>query len=458
MKKQYFTIWLVAVILLVGFSVKSFASDEGNYTKKMITSSLSKGDCDKIGPDSIKTIQNYSLYREFFKQKNYDEAMKYWRYIYKNAPGIRRQVYTDGEKYFVSQIKDNKGEVKDAYVDSLMALYDQRIKCYGNEGYVLGKKGYDLLKYRSSAKEEIKNLLAKSIEIEKNKTPFHILVPYFKLVLIDVSAKKVTPEEALSIKEEIFAIADANNEHPKYADRYAKVKTDIDKLFSENDVVGRLFDCNAMMDTYKEQYATSSNDVNTVKTLLSKMSGCKSDPFYDELYVKLAHLEPTADRILMLASREMKAGNHDAALPMIQQAINMETDVVEKAKLNYKLAEIHYSKKDFQTARSFAKEAIAQNPNSGMPYILIGKLYASSGKLCGPGTGFESQKVIWPALDYFYKAKKMDPSVEEEANRLIGKYSYYLPEKSELFMMGYKQGDPFKVGCWIQENTTVKTK
>jgi len=98
-------------------------------------------------------------------------------------------------------------------------------------------------------------------------------------------------------------------------------------------------------------------------------------------------------------------------------------------------------------------------PNWGKPYLLIGKLYASSGKLCGPGTGFESQKVIWPALDYFNKAKQVDPSLADDAQELINRYWAYLPTTEDIFMMsGIKNGDPFYVGCWIGENTTVRTR
>ncbi len=124
------------------------------------------------------------------------------------------------------------------------------------------------------------------------------------------------------------------------------------------------------------------------------------------------------------------------------------------------MAEIRYSEKNFSQAREYAKRASQMNPNWGKPYILIGKLYASSGSLCGPGTGYESQKVLFPALDYFYKAKNVDISAEnqKEATELIGKYSYYLPETQELFMMGINPGSPVFIGCWIQENSTVKVK
>lgn len=93
----------------------------------------------------------------------------------------------------------------------------------------------------------------------------------------------------------------------------------------------------------------------------------------------------------------------------------------------------------------------------GEPYILIGRLYASSGPLCGPGRGWDSQIVVWPALDMWSKAKRIDPSVAAEANKWIGRYRQYMPKKEDVFIRNLKVGASFRVGCWIQETTTIRT-
>ena len=40
----------------------------------------------KYGPDSLKCVTNLSFYREYFKTKNYDEALPSWRNAYKFCP------------------------------------------------------------------------------------------------------------------------------------------------------------------------------------------------------------------------------------------------------------------------------------------------------------------------------------------------------------------------------------
>ena len=43
----------------------------------------------KYGLDSVKTLENASIYSEFLKQKNYKEALPAWRYVFNNAPKFR---------------------------------------------------------------------------------------------------------------------------------------------------------------------------------------------------------------------------------------------------------------------------------------------------------------------------------------------------------------------------------
>lgn len=88
--------------------------------------------------------------------------------------------------------------------------------------------------------------------------------------------------------------------------------------------------------------------------------------------------------------------------------------------------------------------------------MLIGKLYASSGPLCGPGRGWDSQIVTWPAIDTWRKAKRIDPAVAPEANKLINRYAQYMPDTEAIFIRGLAEGQDFKVPCWIQRSTKIR--
>ena len=90
--------------------------------------------------------------------------------------------------------------------------------------------------------------------------------------------------------------------------------------------------------------------------------------------------------------------------------------------------------------------------------MFIGNLYAASGKVCGTGTGFKSQSVVWPAMDMWEKARK-DPESAPKAQKQINKYKEYLPSKQDCFMSGItEEGQNYNVACWINVSTRVRFK
>ena len=86
--------------------------------------------------------------------------------------------------------------------------------------------------------------------------------------------------------------------------------------------------------------------------------------------------------------------------------------------------------------------------------MLIAALYATS-----PNWSDEAalnKCTYFVILDKLQRAKAVDPSVAEEANKQIAVYSAYTPQAKDLCMLGYKAGDRITVGGWIGETTTIR--
>ena len=84
------------------------------------------------------------------------------------------------------------------------------------------------------------------------------------------------------------------------------------------------------------------------------------------------------------------------------------------------------------THLSNALEALKINPNNGQALLLIGKAYAFYSPSYG-ADAFDHASVFWAAVDKFARAKQVDPSVAEEADKLISTYSPHFPNKEEAF-------------------------
>ena len=105
----------------------------------------------KFGADSAECIKYLSYYTEYYKQKNYDEALPNWRKAYQLCPPQARQsIFIDGA--FLMRRLINKNVANKAYrealIDTLMTLHDTRIEFYPKyAATALNNKGIDMNNY-----------------------------------------------------------------------------------------------------------------------------------------------------------------------------------------------------------------------------------------------------------------------------------------------------------------------
>jgi tetratricopeptide (TPR) repeat protein len=156
-----------------------------------------------------------------------------------------------------------------------------------------------------------------------------------------------------------------------------------------------------------------------------------------------------------MARLYIKLKDFDKAIKYYNEAISLEKDPTQKALDLYELGTVELSQNRYQSARGDAREAIKLQPKNGKLYLLIGSIYAASAKTFGDND-FDKSMVFVLAVDYFKKAKAVDPSVAEEANKNISIYKKYFPNKENAFFQGYNAGDTYRVGGWINETTKIQ--
>jgi tetratricopeptide (TPR) repeat protein len=127
-----------------------------------------------------------------------------------------------------------------------------------------------------------------------------------------------------------------------------------------------------------------------------------------------------------------------------------------KAEWYYELALVSRFNKDYCEAIEHARKAVALNPNHGKAYIVMGDAIIDSRN--NLGEDFEQRTAFWVAADKYAKARAVDPSVAEDANKKISDYSSQYPNKEEVFFRDMKDGDSYQVGGCINEYTTVRSR
>lgn len=417
-----------------------------------------------IDGDSTKTTPAYSIYREFFKKGLYDDAFPQWRNMYNNAPAFRKQTFTDGAVMYTTLIqKTTDNDLRQKYIDTLFQIYNKQIQCHGADEYVMGKKAIDLLKYgKNSDIPEARKCLEKTLELSGNNAFPYYIQTYYKLLINQLGKDGITEDLAKTKYDELTAIVDKNISNPanKQLQAYKDVKVVLDDLYTQNFAdKSNPADCAKLLEIYLKKYKENPNDLETVKLVYTKTKGCADSSLNVELLKKLNVMAPSYSYANRLGSIYMKADMFDSAYVLYEKAIAVETDSSKKADMYYILASIKAHNDDYPASRDFAKQAIAFKADMAKAYMLIGNLYLGSGKLCGPGTGFQSQIVLWPAFDYLRKAIELgDDEVKAEAQKMISSYTQYLPTKAEVTAKKLSVGGAYTVKCWINEETTVKVK
>ncbi len=440
-------------------------------------------DAGKWGPDSVETRKQYSLYRENYKQKLYQDALPYWRYVYKNAPALRKTTYLNGANMYESLAKEAEDETtKQAYIDTLFMIYDQRQEHFGEAGVIDGWRAYKLKKYRPDEEAKYDELVKNSIEIQQEESDYFLLYPYLKQAISAFNAlpaeKKKDEAEQGKVTEVYNMLTEATDynisEEHKYADKYEATQLRMDKLHDKYvEIINKskptrttvsFATCPEVKSYFDVKLAEKPGDVKVMKQYVGKLikAKCKTDPKYIELNKQIYAINKTASRAKILAQHYYKNKDINTALQYLTEALDLEKDPTKQASIYMFLASLERRKVSDLTAavatqaRKYAKKAAELKPGWGKPYMFIGDLYASSGPLCGSGRGWNSQVVAWAAVDMWEKAKEIDPSVASDANESINRYRQYFPANAECFMRSVSSGQRYKIGCWI--GTTTKAR
>ncbi len=440
---------------------------------KVVTNNTTCTTLADIDPAIRSDIEDaFTLYRDEIRFKKYPEAKELWQKAYYTAPGANGKAtyhFDDGIKIYDYLFENEKDESKKGpLVDTILSIYDKRVSCFADDGTIIARKAFNsYYKYSNyTDSDETFALFRKVVEMKDLETDYFVVNPLSKLLYDRVLEERISHEEgsALALKIlEIIKHGKANCEE-KYCEAWNVIDQYSPPLLSGLEGIRGFYPCSYFMENYYSQFEEDPTDCDNVTEVYLKMVWGGCDPT-DERFIKLkeakekeCYVAPPPPGPLTLAYNALEAGNFRESISLFEQFINSSDDPEKKAKYQLVISKIYYAHiKNFASARKYARQAASNKSNWGEPYMLIGKLYASSGPLCGPGTGFDSQVVTWAAIDKFEYAKKIDPAVSEEANKWIKRYRQYMPTKEDIFFRQLKAGSSFKVPCWIQETTKVRT-
>jgi len=339
----------------------------------------------KYGADSASRIEcanNLSTMSEFMKINLFSYALPSWQKVFANCPASSKNIYLYGVKIYRDKLNNTEDpELLASCLDTLMLIYDTRIENFGQEGVVLGRKGLDLLKYDRKQVEASYVYLKKSVDLSKEKSEPAVMVTLMQLSNALFRAGRLEGRELIDnylVTSEIFEQRISSGKSKAQSE---KALQNIEAIFAKSGAA----DCETLVEIFTPKFEQTPEDLEFLKKLTTLLTdqNCEDSELFARTSEKLYALEPSAQAAYNLSKLFFKKEDYDKSVSYYEEAIGSEEDLVSKAKYQYELGLITFSKYDnYARARTLARDAIGNNPEWGEPYILIGNLYASSSSRC----------------------------------------------------------------------------
>jgi len=420
-------------------------------------------------------LEQLTIYRSFRDQNNLHSAYVNWKKACEVCPpDASERIYADGAKFIKAELKEAQ-KVKDSdrmkvLTDSLMLVYDLRIlhfastdKNPNNGCMVEGLMAADI--YSLQKKTRLKdafNLYKKSVDCLKEKSLASVISGYYIAMndlykeTEDAGEKKQYIQglitEYLSLQNYCeTAIKSAKDEKKK--EDYTKAKNNIDEIFV------RVSQCSDMIPVLEEKLEENPEDLELRKKALRLMNAkdCTENSIYLPTAEYVHAQEPSAPSAYAIGQSYAKRNELSKSLKYFEESVNLCPDCPERETYLLKTGQVASALKITSKARSYANKVLEMNPGSGDAYLLIGDVIASSSASCEDGK-LGARSVYWLAADYYIKAKRVDASISEKADKKIASAASQYPSREDLFSFGKKEGDSFTVPCFGEETTIRERK
>jgi len=219
--------------------------------------------------------------------------------------------------------------------------------------------------------------------------------------------------------------------------------------------LGSRANCSNLIPLYSKDFEVNKHNGVWLKRAVNRMAGknCTDDPLFFKLVNAYHNTNPSADTAYYLGFLKDKEGRTSEAISFYNQAIDLQTDSYEKAKILYKIASKLKKKGSYAQARSYYRKALRANPSMGKVHLAIGQMYAKSANSCGTDN-FSKRAIYWLAAQESRKAGRIDANLKSTAAKQAANYEAKAPQKSEIFSSG-KSGQTISFNCWVGGSVTV---
>jgi tetratricopeptide (TPR) repeat protein len=404
-------------------------------------------------PEDKKTAaEKNALYTDSKTMGRYREAADALYWLLVNAPDLNPSIYINGGDIYNELAEAAKDPAqKKVYQDSVLTMYDLRIKYFGDEADVLDKKAYYAYKFNKDDKAELEglyNLLVRVEELKGKEMAYSNAVAFMDVVRRHkLLNKAISDEKALEHYDEVMAVLDHHAEQGN-ADRIEKYKNVVDDILVKTVEI----DCEFVQNNFGPKVKANPDDLELAKKTykLLRAGGCSDGELYMTTIQKIYQEEPTFGLAEHLAQKHMDKKDYAAAEKYFEDAINMTEDNTKKGEIYFNLARTYGNLGRKSESRAMAYKAMEADPSvASKAYTHIGNLYLNSQECYGQTSLVQDRSIYLAAYKMYQKAGN-NSAMETAAKQF--------PSAEEIFNENMELGQEITVGCWINEKVTLQKR
>ncbi len=406
-----------------------------------------------------ENILNSSYLKEEINNHNFDSAAGYLHKLIEKCPAASENIYVNGTKLYKQRI--NRAQTlaeKNAYVDSLLWLYDVRLENFGThrtrgKDYILERKAREYLTYKESDREGIRNAFEAAVAAQveaTGKADPEVLAIYFKNLCDDYSNDVV----------DAMTVVAAYDENAKYFEGITPEQEEFKDQFEKCFAMSGAASCENIEKIFAKKIADAPEDETVIAQAMALMSRakCESD-FFLSVGEKNYAMKPSSDTAMLLAEAFQNRKDYNKANQYLREALAKETNDAEREKLLVRIGILEVTTNDYRNAVEAFREAQKINPEDGLIYYFLPQCYVFGAKNCN---GFAKDATFWVAYDMLQKAIPLlegdYPEFAANAKSLAATYRSAFPTTEECFFNELSEGSTYTVNCGFVSGVTTKVR
>lgn len=409
--------------------------------------------------DKAKAEESLAIWGDALKQGHFRAATAPLQWMLTNAPDWNTKLYVEAaQAYDGLASKETDAAKKKVLVDSLMLIYDMRLKYCGDEVNVINRKAASNVKFNINDKTksvELLGLYDRVYEISGNNVNDNNLEAYMSVIYVNFMTQKNLNEDQIFQRYDKlisvidFKIAKAQQENKTAdVDRYKKIKSNVDdKLIKMVKV-----DCAFVKKNLEPKFKANPTDVGMAKKIFEFMlkDKCTDDPLWVEAAELVHKTTPDFALAKVLGAKYLQNKSAEKAEPLLTEAMTLATTPADKAEVSVLLGDMENTKGNKTAARENYRKASGLDPANKDGFEKIGDLYYFSFNDCKKGQSLAEDRLVYlAAYEMYAKAGNQQKMAQAKSQ---------FPSVTELFELNWKEGDSKKITCWVGETVVLRTR